>query len=324
MPSGGWRNGIRMRDVFATAAAWLESKTPFALATLVDVRNAAPAPLGATMAVTLEARIAGDIGAGCYEGEIVDACVATAGDGVRRVLELDLTSDDIISGGSGCGGFLEVVTWRPDAAFAETASAIAAGRRDVRFDVEYARASGERRSFAALVPARSTLVVVGGTSLAAELAAVAGRLDSRTIVVDPRPAFATRERLPAADEILLQWPEDVLPELLSERTPLVVISHDPKIDLPALRCGLESNAPYIGLLGSRRAQAARRDALRIEGFDPSALARIHGPAGLDIGGVSMAETAISILAEIVAASRGRAGGALLVGGGTIHSDVLVR
>jgi xanthine dehydrogenase accessory factor len=313
-----------MRDVFATAAAWLEANVPFALATLVDVRNAAPAPLGATMAVTSDARIAGDIGAGCYEGEIVEACMATAGDGVRRLLELDLTSDDIVSGGSGCGGFLEVVTWRPDPAFLQTASEIAAGRRDVRFDLDYARESGERRTFAAVVPARRTLVVVGGTSLAAELAAISARLDNRTIVVDPRPAFATRERLPAADEILLQWPEEVLPGLLSERTPLVVVSHDPKIDLPALRCGLESDTPYIGLLGSRRAQAARREALRIEGFDAAALGRIRGPAGLDIGGVSMAETALSILAEIVAASRGRAGGALLGSGGTIHNDALVR
>jgi xanthine dehydrogenase accessory factor len=172
--------------------------------------------------------------------------------------------------------------------------------------------------FETIVPARRELIVVGGTTLAQEIAAIAARLDFRTIVVDPRPAFATPERL-AVDEIVIAWPDEVLPARLNARTPLLVISHDPKIDLPALRAGLASEAPYIGLLGSRRAQAGRRDVLRSEGFPETALARIHGPAGLDLGGTTVAETAVSIVAEIIAAERGRDGGPLQRHLGNIHN-----
>ncbi|HXM08033.1 MAG TPA: XdhC family protein, partial [Candidatus Acidoferrum sp.] len=111
----------------------------------------------------------------------------------------------------------------------------------------------------------------------------------------------------AVDEVVVAWPEDALPALLDDRTPLLVLSHDPKIDLPALRCGLRSRAPYVGLLGSRRAQRSRRDALLEDGFEPNEVDRIQGPAGLDLGGVTVAETALSIVAEIVAKSRGGAG-----------------
>jgi xanthine dehydrogenase accessory factor len=272
------------------------------------------------MAVSLDGTIAGDIGAGCYEGEIVEAAIETARNGTARVLEIDLTSDDLVSGGSGCGGFLEVVTWRPAPDFGEVAAAIGAGKNDVAFPIGYER-DGRPVEFSVTVPARRALIVVGGTTLAQELASIAARLDFRTIVVDPRPAFATAERLGAVAEIVVAWPDEVLPGMLGATTPLLVISHDPKLDLPALRAGLESDAPYIGLLGSRRAQSGRRNALRIDGFDEAALARIHGPAGLDLGGVTMAETALSILAEIVADARGRSGGALLQQEGTIHNTV---
>jgi xanthine dehydrogenase accessory factor len=114
------------------------------------------------------------------------------------------------------------------------------------------------------------------------------------------------------------WPDEYLPEALNARTPLIVLSHDPKFDLPALRCALNSEAPYVGLLGSRRSQNARRASLRDEGFDQGALARIAGPAGLDIGGVTVAETALSILAEIVAVRRGGGGSPLRVSPGAIH------
>jgi len=307
-----------MRDVFTAAARWAGSATPFAMATLVDVHNAAPAPLGASMAVTADGTISGDIGAGCYEGEIVQAAIETTRDGRARLLSIDLTSDDEVTGANGCGGSLEIVTWLPDAAFGDIAAAIAQGRGDVPLRVRYER-EGTEHTFETVVPGRRELIVVGGTTLAQEIAAIAGRLDFRTIVVDPRPAFATHERLSAVDDIVVAWPDEALPARLTARTPLLVISHDPKIDLPALRAGLASEAPYIGLLGSRRAQSGRRGVLRSEGFDEDTLARIHGPAGLDLGGTTVAETAVSIVAEIVAAERGRDGGPLQRQNGTIHN-----
>ncbi|HEY1681605.1 MAG TPA: XdhC family protein [Candidatus Tumulicola sp.] len=306
-----------MRAVFARALAWQRSRVPFAIATLVGRRDAAAAEIGTSMAIALDGSIVGNVGAGCYESDIVEAARATAVDGRVRDLTIDLSGDDLLTGSSGCGGSLDISVWKPDEAFASFAQRAAEGRDDADFDVPDGR-NGSRGVFHLRVSKRRTIVVVGATALANELAEFARRLDFRTLAIDPRAAFATSDRLPAVDEIMVAWPDDVLPILLGETTPLVVLSHDPKIDLPALRCGLRSSAPYVGLLGSRRAQRSRRDALQEDGFDEADIARIYGPAGLDLGGVTIAETALSIVAEIVATARGGGGGTLAASHHPIH------
>ncbi|MGA7571451.1 MAG: XdhC family protein [Candidatus Aquilonibacter sp.] len=298
-----------MREVFAAAAAWLEEGTPLAFATLSELRAAKTAPIGTTIAVSGDGRIAGNIGAGCYESEIIEAAQQTLADGVVRTLDVNLDNDDELAGGTACGAVMRLLIWRPQAAFLDDARAIASGERAVTLRIG---------GFEHVIPTKQTLVLVGATSLAADLAAMGRRMDFAVIVVDPRPAFATVQRVPDAHVIAREWPDDYLPRILSSHTAIVVLSHDPKFDLPALRCALRSNAPYIGLLGSRRAQTARRAALRAEGFDDAALERIHGPVGLDIGGATTAETAISILAEIVATRSGRRGTPLLSANGAIH------
>jgi xanthine dehydrogenase accessory factor len=304
-----------MRDVFRIAATWLDEKRKFALATLVELREAATAPIGTTIAVDGTGRVFGNVGAGCYESDIVDACMKTAADGQTRRLDINLTSDDVILGGTACGAVMQLLVWRPAPTFAQTAREIAEGREATSLTVD---------GFEHVFPPKDTLILVGATTLAAELATIAKRLDFRVVVVDPRPAFATKERIADAHEIVRAWPDEYLPGALSERTPVVVLSHDPKFDLPALRCTLQSSAPYIGLLGSRRSQTARRASLQEEGFDDAALARIHGPAGLDLGGVSVGETALSILAEVVATRRGGGGSPLTPASGAIHHTVYVR
>jgi xanthine dehydrogenase accessory factor len=306
-----------VRAVFARALAWQRSHVPFAIATLVGRRDAAAAEVGTSMAIAADGRIAGNVGAGCYESDIVEAARATASDGLVRDLTIDLSGDDVLSGSSGCGGSLDISVWKPGDAFASFAERAVEGRIDADFDVPDVR-NGSRGVFYLRVSKRRTIVVVGATALANELAEFARRLDFRTLAIDPRAAFATKDRLPAVDEIVVAWPDDVLPALLDASTPLVVLSHDPKIDVPALRCGLRSSASYVGLLGSRRAQRSRRDALREEGFDDDDIARIHGPVGLDLGGVTAAETALSIVAEIVATDRGGGGGALATSQHPIH------
>jgi xanthine dehydrogenase accessory factor len=214
---------------------------------------------------------------------------------------------------------MEVVSWRPSAAFAATARDIASGLRDVRLKIDYER--DRPFTFEYTIAQREALVLVGATALAAEIATFARRLDFRVVVVDPRPAFATRERVPNADSIVLEWPDDYLPGVLSKRTSIVMLSHDPKLDLPGLRCALNSEAPFIGLLGSRKGQGARRESLRDEGFSEDALARVHGPVGLDIGGVTAPETALSILAEVVASRHHREGAPLRSSAGAIHPSL---
>jgi xanthine dehydrogenase accessory factor len=298
-----------MREVFATALTWLEEGRPFALATLAELRAAKTAPLGTSIAVDASGNVAGNIGAGCYESAIIETAMQTVRDGAVRRLDVNLDDDDVLIGGTGCGAQMRLVIWRPAPAFLETARAIVAGERPVTLALD---------GFEHVFPAKDTLVLVGATALAAQLATIGRRVDLRVIVVDPRPAFGTPERIPDADVLVHEWPDDYLPHALNASTSIVVLSHDPKFDLPALRCALRSAAPYIGLLGSRRAQTARRAVLRAEGFDDEALSRIRGPVGLDIGGATAGETAISILAEIIAHRSGRSGTPLLAEQGAIH------
>jgi xanthine dehydrogenase accessory factor len=297
-----------VRRIFATAADWLETNRPFAMATLAALSGAQPAPLGTSIAVTLDGEIAGNIGAGCYEAAIVEAAIRCAKDGIARRLDLSLDGDELL-GGTSCGSEMKVIVWRPDRSFATDARAIARGVRPV-----YLRIA----NFDYLIAPKEPLVIVGATTLAQELACIAGRMDFFTTVVDPRALFATRARLPDAEQIVHRWPEDALPGLLTARTALAVLSHDPKLDLPALRRALQSPAWYVGLLGSRNAQAARRNTLAREGFGAQALSRIRGPIGLDIGANGDAEIALAILAEMTALRRGRSGSALLATRGTIH------
>ena len=299
-----------MREIFATAARWIDSRQRFALATLVDLQRAKTAPLGTTIAVDAAGAIAGNIGAGCYEGQIVDAARQTAADGATRRLDINLDLDDDLLGGTACGAVMRIIVWRPEPDFLPTALAIAAGERAVELRVEEFRCTFEPKA---------PLLLVGATSLAQALCALAKQADFRTTVIDPRPAFATAERLPDADDIVREWPEDFLPRALEASSAVVVLSHDPKLDIPALTRALQSPAAYVGLLGSRRAQAARRRALIDAGVSEEQLGRLHGPVGLDIGGRTPAETAISILAEIIAVRSGRGAAGPLRGlAGTIH------
>jgi xanthine dehydrogenase accessory factor len=148
------------------------------------------------------------------------------------------------------------------------------------------------------------LVVVGAVHVAQALVPLASQLGFGVTVVDPRRAFATDERFPNV-EISAEWPDEALDALRPDvRTAIVTLTHDPKLDDPALDLALKSPAFYIGALGSRKTHAARLGRLRQLGHDDAALARIHGPVGLDIEAVTAPEIALSILAEVVAVRRG--------------------
>ena len=153
-------------------------------------------------------------------------------------------------------------------------------------------------------PAR--LLVVGAVHIAQVLAPMAGLVGLQVVVIDPRAGFATAERFSNV-ELILSWPDEALRELAVDRhSAVVTLTHDPKLDDPALDAALASPAFYIGALGSRRTQDARRDRLRAEGHDAAALARIRGPVGLPIGAVGAEEIALSIVAELVAVRRNAA------------------
>lgn len=150
------------------------------------------------------------------------------------------------------------------------------------------------------------LLLVGATHVAIALTRMAKQLDFRVTVIDARSLFATRERFAEADALVRAWPDEALAEVsLDSYAYVVVLTHDPKFDVPTLAGALRSEARYIGAMGSRATHEGRRAELRRQGFDDADLARIHAPIGLDLGARSPEEVALAILAEILAVRRGR-------------------
>jgi xanthine dehydrogenase accessory factor len=156
------------------------------------------------------------------------------------------------------------------------------------------------------------LAIVGAVHVGVALSSLARVLGYRVVVIDPRTAFLTEERVPDADERVAKWPQDALPGLrLGPRDAAVCLSHDAKFDEPTLDCLLRSPVGYIGAIGSRGTAGRRVERLRQSGFSDADIARVHSPVGLDLGARTPEEIALAILAEIVATRRGRRGGSLV-------------
>jgi xanthine dehydrogenase accessory factor len=157
--------------------------------------------------------------------------------------------------------------------------------------------------FAEVVEGPLRVVVFGAAEAAEHLAAYGNELGWRTTVVDPRGALATKERIPSAHRLVKAWPEEI-EGLVDERTAVVTLSHEERLDIPAIAAALRSNARYIGAIGAKRTHERRRARLLEQGFTEVEIARIHGPAGLDLGGRAPAQVALAIAAEIVAETSG--------------------
>jgi|HubBroStandDraft_6_1064221.scaffolds.fasta_scaffold29611_5 xanthine dehydrogenase accessory factor len=297
-----------MREIYAAIAHRLRSGLPCAIATLVAARQAAPAAIGTSMIVDSDGSFLGNIGAGCHEAELVQSAGAALRDGLPRTIDFEV-NDELLDGSS-CGALLTVAIWLPDPSFAVVADRIVAGDEPVDFSCG---------SHVIRIERKRTLVLVGATDLAAHLTRAANASDFSVTIVDPRPAFATTKRHSDVRRVLVAWPDEVLPALLRDAEAIVVVAHDAKIDLPALRCALQSDVAYIGLLGSRRSQSARGKSLQELGYSANTLARIHGPAGLDVGAISNAQVACSILAEILSVLNNRSAAPLRSVPGPIHT-----
>lgn len=154
--------------------------------------------------------------------------------------------------------------------------------------------------FVEAYPPPPTVIMVGAVHISLELTHLAKQLGFSTVVVDARAAFATAERFGSADELINAWPDEALQGRLHPNAAVVVLTHDPKLDDPALVVALGSDVRYIGALGSKKTHAARVERLQTAGFSPADISRIHAPIGLDIGGRTPAEIALSIMAQIVA------------------------
>lgn len=185
------------------------------------------------------------------------------------------------------------------------------------------REEGDVGLFVDVTAPQPRIIIFGAVDFAAALCRTARVTSWRPYVVDPRSRFATPERFPEAEEVVAGWPADAIAHLggIDRATYLAILTHDPKLDDAALAVALASDAPYIGAMGSRRAQAKRRERLVAAGFTDEQLERISAPIGLDIGALGSEETALSIMGEVVAVRNGRQGGRLIDSRGRIHEAV---
>lgn len=182
------------------------------------------------------------------------------------------------------------------------------------------REVGEVSLFVDVTAPAPRLVVFGAVDYAAALCRLARAAGWRAFVCDPRSQFATRERFPDAEEVIAAWPAEAFARIggIDRATYVAVLTHDPKLDDAALELALRSDAPYVGAMGSRRAQAQRRERLLAAGLDEELLDRVAAPIGLDLGALTPEETALSIMSEVVAVRHGRDGGRLSQAAGRIH------
>jgi xanthine dehydrogenase accessory factor len=302
-----------------------------AVATVVATRRSAPRPVGAKLVVYESGRLLGSVSGGCVESDVAAQAMEVIAGGEPRLVTYGITDDQAWEVGLPCGGEIDVFVQRlgqelPVDGSGARLTALEgprAGEQWLADDVEgpsrVLELEGEK-VFAEVFELPPKLVVIGATDTAEELCRAAQALGWRTFVADPRPGLVTRERLPSPDEVIVAWPDDERVKAeLDDKAAVVVLTHEERLDVPALNAALASDAFYVGAIGSRRTQEKRRARLLEAGVSEEGLERISGPAGLDLGADSPAETAVSILAEILAVRAGRAGGRLVERTGSIHS-----
>jgi xanthine dehydrogenase accessory factor len=304
-----------------------------ALATVVATRSSAPRPVGSKLVVREDGSIEGSVSNGCVENDVVLAAQEVLAGGEPRLITYGITDEMAFGVGLPCGGEIDVFVEphpgeQPDVTLTVVAGE-GVGEKLHDPEVEQtARRRGRshvlelegRTVFADVSVPPPRLFVYGATDTAEALCAGAKLLGWRTVVADARQRFATLERLPSADEVLVVWPDEALAHVAPDSaTAIVVLTHDDKFDLPLVRGALATKAYYLGWLGSRRNQERRRGLLLEEGVSEEDLERVSGPAGLDLGAASAEETAVSILAEILAVRAGRSGGPLRETSTRIHA-----
>lgn len=330
-----------MRDIL-DAYRVLAATGPVGRAVVTRVWGSAPRAEGATIVATADGRMAGSVSGGCVEAAVVLEIQKAIRTGTAKLVSYAVSDEKAWEVGLSCGGTIDVLvepSVRPEimaavesdhstvvatvlsgaalgapdgelSAVLEGEGALSAASAECR-RLDVTLPSGPVTVFLEAFPRPPRLVVVGAVHLAEVLVRLAGELGYRTVVTDGRESLLTRARFPDASELVLGWPGETLSQIgLDPDTAVCILTHDPKFDEPALRVALRSAAGYVGAIGSRKTQAARRARLSEEGFTGDEIARLHGPIGLDLGGRSPGEVALAILAEVTAVRHGRRGRAV--------------
>ena len=303
-----------MREVLSELKQWTKDKEQIALATVVETWGSSPRPLGSKMVVTRSGKMAGSVSNGCIEGAVFEESQKVLRSGEPKLAAFGVADDLAFSVGLACGGHIEVFIQPLDQSHEHLIELLANNRpatlrtnlitgeatlQEGTAGSELARRDGDMFIEPFRRPAH--LIIVGAIHIAIPLHRLAKLMGYRVTVIDARAKFATKDRFPEADELIVGWPDEAMAKVTLDNSAYVVIlTHDPKFDLPALRSVLSTDVGYIGAIGSRKTNENRFAALREEGFTDEQISRVHGPIGLDLGGRGAEETALGILAEITA------------------------
>lgn len=310
------------------ALAWIRAGKGAALATVIDTWGSAPRRVGAQMVVSSQGEMEGSVSGGCVEGAVVLEAIEALEEGESKLLEYGVSDGDAFAVGLACGGTIRLlvepvgaggmplemlealVAARGARTPAAYVSALDGSARSLvteghaeRFRKDRSGIEEDGATFVAIHNPPLRLVVVGAVHIAQALVPMARIAGFDPVVIDPREAFGSAARFPEA-RVINDWPDAALKDAgVDTRTALVLLTHDPKLDDPALHVGLRSGAFYIGALGSKRTHAGRVERMHEAGFETEAIARINGPVGLDIGAAGPAEIAVSILAQMIQSLR---------------------
>ncbi|MEC7761925.1 MAG: XdhC family protein [Pseudomonadota bacterium] len=318
----------RFDDIPEVALDWHRAGKGAVLATVVQTWGSAPRPVGSQLAVSGTGEIQGSVSGGCVEGAVIVEALEAVEDGESRLLTFGVSDDEAFAVGLACGGTIRVLVEPVGKAVSEDMLADLVAGRAARRPVGYVvntetwerklveredypdRFRGDKsgfeedeQTFVAVHNPPLRMVVVGAVHIAQALVPMARIAGYDPLIIDPRGAFAQDHRFPGED-IREDYPDEVLPDYgLDTRTAVVTLSHDPKIDDPAIEAAIASECFYLGSLGSTRTHAKRVDRLKERGYSDEQIAKINAPVGLNIGSKSPAEIAISVMAEITQALR---------------------
>ena len=290
-----------MYDIADRLLAAVDGGRRLVVATAIQIDGSAPRTVGTSMAFDGTAVI-GSIAGGCVEGAVVDIAARVLESGEAETVDFGIDDETAFSVGLTCGGALRVHV-QPFTDALQTAL-----RDGTQVEV--------CRDFVEQPPELRRMIILGAMEYSAALARAAGALGYRVTVCDPRSLFATEERFPGSN-LVVEWPTSFLQRTtLDENTVVCVLSHDWRFDAESLAIALRSDAGYVGAMGSRVTDARRRASLDELGVDHS---RLHSPIGLDLGASTPEETAVSILAEVLAARSRATTEPLVQRTGAIHA-----
>ncbi len=311
----------RFDTIPETALAWFEAGKGAALATVVETWGSAPRRVGSQLAISGEGEIEGSVSGGCVEGAVVAEALDAIEDGKPVMLEYGVSDGDAFAVGLACGGTIRVLVEPVGSVMPVEILKDLVLAREARVPVAYVTGMDTERklvregfenrfradrsgfgedgtTFVAIHNPPLRMIIVGAVHIAQALVPMARVAGYDPLLIDPRESFGSDTRFPG-ETILHDWPDEAVAAYgLDARTALVLLTHDPKLDDPALEAALASDVFYIGALGSTRTHAKRVARLEAKGFDAGQIARIHGPVGLDIGAAGPSEIAVSILAEV--------------------------